>query len=84
MKVKIDNYKDGDVLCVALPDCLSMLVAGAKVKKFQLDFKGKKEVQVDLVSHDATQKPQRWAAVVRNMYDGARIGSVGMLQADVK
>lgn len=83
LKVKIDSYKDGDVLCVCLPDCLSRMVAGAKVKKFQVDFKGKKEAEVELVAHDKTAAPQRWAAVVRNMYDGSRIGSVGMLRAEV-
>lgn len=84
MTVKIDQYKDGDVLCVALPDCYSRIIAGCKVKKFQLDFQGKTELNVELVAHDATAKPQRFAAIVRNMYDGARIGSVGLLAAAVK
>jgi DNA-binding transcriptional MerR regulator len=84
MKVSIsDGYQMGDVLCVALPDCLSRIIGGTKAKKFQIDFGGKSEIEVDLVAGRATMKPQRWAAVVRNMYDGARIGSVGLLMADV-
>lgn len=77
------GYKSGDVLCVALPECLSRIVAGAKTKKFQIDFAGKNQVEVELVA-GAVAKPQRWAAVVRNMYDTARIGSVGLLTAKVE
>lgn len=79
-----EKYKDGDVLCVALPDCVSRVIGGVKEKKFQLDFAGKKEVDVDLVAHGATEQPQRWHAVVRNMYDPARIGSMGILTMSVK
>lgn len=75
---------NGDVVCAALPDCLSRIVAGTKQKKFQIDFTGSNEVSVDLVAGRATEKPQRWAAVIRNMYDEKRIGSVGLLTAQVK
>lgn len=78
------GYRDGDVLCVALPDCLSRIVAGTKTKKFQIDFTGRNQVQVELIAGKATKKGQRWAAVVRNMYDAARLGSVGLLTAEVK
>ena len=84
MKVSIsDGYQMGDVLCVSLPDCLSRIIGGTKAKKFQIDFGGKDSLEVDLVAGRSTEKPQRWAAVVRNMYDGGRIGSVGLLMADV-
>lgn len=84
VRVKIDDYRDGDVLCVALPECLSRITGGAKSRKFQLDFAGNKEMELDLVAGRSTKRPQRWAAVVRNMYDGARIGSVGLLQAMIE
>ena len=84
MTVKVKNPQNGDVLCVALPECLSRIVSGAKTKKFQVDFAGKDTVKIDLVSHAQTKKPQRWAAVVRNMYDGTRLGSVGLMMAEVK
>ncbi len=78
-----DGYKEGDVLCVVLPDSISRVIAGAKVKKFQMDFLGKDSIDVDLVCHAATEKPQSWAAVVRNMYDPARIGCTGLLTTQV-
>ena len=78
-----EGYTTGDVLCVTLPECLSRMVSGAKTKKFQVDFSGAATLEVDLLAHAATPKPQRWSAVVRNMYDGGRIGSVGLLEASV-
>lgn len=78
-----EGYKDGDVMCVVLPDGLSRIVGGAKVKKFQMDFAGKDKLEVDLVCHGATEKPQTWAAVVRNMYDASRIGCVGLMRTHV-
>lgn len=71
-----DGYKQGDVLCVALPNCLSQMVGGAMAKKVQVDFAGKNEVRVQLVAHEATSG-EKWASVVRNMYHPERIGSVG-------
>lgn len=85
LTVKLTSgYQMGDVLCVALPDCLSRIIGGTKAKKFQIDFAGKNELSVDLVAGRTTKKPQRWAAVVRNMYDGSRLGSVGLLTSEVK
>jgi len=85
LTVKLTSgYQMGDVLCVALPDALTRVIGGTKAKKFQLDFAGKNEITVDLVAGRATAAPQRWAAVVRNMYDGGRLGSVGLLRAEVK
>lgn len=78
-----EAYKEGDVACLVLPDCLSRVVGGALAKKFQVDFRGKSQVQVKLVAHEPTEKPQRWTAVVRNMYDSARIGSVGLMSTAV-
>jgi hypothetical protein len=83
LTASVAGYKTGDVLCVALPDCLSRIVGGTKAKKFQIDFAGKDKIEIDLVAGRKTDRPQRWAAVVRNMYDGARIGSVGLLAAEV-
>lgn len=83
LKAKIKSgYKDGDVLCVALPECLSRIVGGTKTKKFQLDFAGKDSIEVELVASSKTKR-QRWAGIVRNMYDGSRIGSVGLLEASI-
>lgn len=84
LNVQIQDYADGDVICVALPECLSRIVAGTKSRKFQVDFAGKKELEIELVAGRKTSGTQRWAAVVRNMYDGSRIGSVGLLNAEVK
>jgi DNA-binding transcriptional MerR regulator len=78
-----EKYQDGDVLCVSLPPCMSRVMGGAMAKKFQIDFSGKDRLEVDLVTHGATEKPQHWAAVVRNMYDGSRIGSMGVLKVGV-
>ena len=78
------GYRDGDVLCVALPECLNRIIAGTKTKKFQLDFAGKNQMTIELVAGRNTKKPQRWAAVVRNMYDSARLGSVGLMTTNVK
>jgi DNA-binding transcriptional MerR regulator len=71
-----DGYKQGDVLCVALPDCLSQVVGGALAKKIQVDFSGKDSIEIQVAVHEA-DGPQRWSSVVRNMYDGSRLGSVG-------
>jgi DNA-binding transcriptional MerR regulator len=78
-----EGYKEGDVLCVVLPDSVSRVVSGAKIKKFQMDFCGSDSLSVDLVCHGATDKPQKWAAVVRNMYDPSRIGCVGLMTTQV-
>lgn len=84
LKVTLTSgYKDGDLVAVSLPDCLSRIIAGAKAKKFQVDFRGRNEASIELVAGTPTQKPQRWAAVVRNMYDGARLGSVGLMTTEV-
>lgn len=77
------EYKAGDVLCVSLPDCVSRVVSGVKQKKFELDFAGRVEVSAELVAHGATGRPQRWHAVVRNMYDSRRIGSMGTMATSV-
>lgn len=77
------GYKDGDVVMVMLPDCLSRVVGGAQSKKFELDFRGSNSVSVDLAVTDKTQKPQKWGVVVRNMYDVNRIGCVGLLSVNV-
>jgi len=78
-----DKSQNGDVLCVSLPPCVSRFMGGAMVKKFQVDFAGKDNLEIELVTHGATEKPQHWAAIVRNMYDGSRIGSVGVLKIRV-
>lgn len=82
--VKVDGgYKAGDVLCVSLPNCLAQIIGGASARKIQLDFAGKDTLEVELVATSMTEKPQRWAAVVRNMYDTSRIGSVGEMKVEV-
>ena len=77
------GYHAGDVLLVMLPDCLSRMIGGVQSKKFELDFAGNNAVMVDLVVHDKTTKPQKWGAVVRNMYDSSRIGCAGLMSVSV-
>jgi DNA-binding transcriptional MerR regulator len=83
LRVKVQGCKNGDVLCLYLPQCMSYMIGGAKAKKVQLDFAGKDEIEVDLVVHETTSRPQKWGTLVRNMYDGNRIGSPGMLSVEV-
>lgn len=84
LKVSLEEYKTGDVLLVLLPDCLSRIVGGGQSKKFEIDLMGKKEAEVELVAHEKTDRSQRWAAIVRNMYDSDRIGSVGLMTVNVE
>lgn len=79
-----DGYTNGDVACVALPNSLSKIVSGAQIKKFQIDFAGKSELEIELIATSHSDKPERWATVVRNMYDSERIGSVGLMTVEVK
>ncbi len=84
LRVKLTKgYQSGDLVCVQLPPALSRMIGGAKMKRFQIDFAGQDQVEIELVVHGATGQPQRWAAVVRNMYDSARIGSAGVQEVVV-
>jgi len=83
IKAKIKNYVVGDVLYMVLPNCLSIISGGALVKKLQIDFKGKEEIEIEAVATERTKAPQRWAGLVRNMYDPSRICSPGMISTTV-
>lgn len=77
------SYKAGDVVVVRLPKSLSRVIGGGKQKKFQVDFQGRNEVEVDLVVHEKA-KDQKLAMAVRNMYDSGRIGSAGLIGVNVE
>lgn len=77
------TYKAGDVVVVRLPKSLSRVIGGGKQKKFQVDFHGKNEVEIDLVVHEKA-KDQKLAMAVRNMYDSGRIGSAGLIGVNVE
>jgi DNA-binding transcriptional MerR regulator len=77
------SYKAGDVVVVRLPKSLSRMLGGGKQKKFQVDFQGRNEVEIDLVVHEKA-KDQKLAMAVRNMYDSGRIGSAGLIGVNVE
>jgi hypothetical protein len=83
IKATLKKYEVGDVLYLVLPNCLSVIAGGALVKKMQIDFKGKKEVEIDAVATETTKGPQHWTGLVRNMYDPSRICSPGLIATTV-
>jgi hypothetical protein len=83
------GYKDGDLLWVCLPDCLSRIVGGGQVKRFSVDFSGRAELAVLLAATAPTidklgaPGPQRFAVCVRNMFEEERAGNPGLLEVTV-
>jgi hypothetical protein len=82
--VSVKQYEPGLVLQVCLPPSLSRLQGGAEVKRFSLDFAGKKEVKIPLVVTGHTVKEgEHWAVLVRNMFKEEQVGNPGLLQIHV-
>ncbi len=86
LRVKLEEgYKDGDLLWVCLPDCLSKVAGGGQQKMFSVDFAGNNEIVLCLavtgVSQDLKGKKahQSLAVCVRNMYDEERGGNPGLI-----
>jgi hypothetical protein len=85
-----DGYKAGDLLWVCLPDGLSRVVGGGQIKRFSVDFEGKREVVVPLaatgltVDRQGQPGPQRFAVCVRNMFEEERAGNPGLLDVTVE
>jgi hypothetical protein len=86
LRVSLPEYRDGDILWVCLPDCLSRIIGGGQVKRFSVDFRGAREVVVPLVATSITidqrgaPRAQRFALCVRNMFEEERIGSTGPVE----
>ncbi|MBI4815978.1 MAG: hypothetical protein HY791_06970 [Deltaproteobacteria bacterium] len=88
--VELDSgYVAGDLLHVFLPDALSWVMGGGQVKKFSLDLKGEKRIEVPLAVTGVTLNaqhevaPQHFAACIRNMYDEERGKGFGELSVTV-
>jgi hypothetical protein len=74
-----DGYRDGDLLWVCLPDCLTRLEGGGQVKLFSVDLEGRSEVTVPLVTTAKTgEAGQHFAICLRNMFEEERIGNPGL------
>jgi hypothetical protein len=79
-----DGYKEGDILWLCLPDCLSRIYGGGQVKLFSLDFAGKTQLEVPLAvtgstTHSDKKGQQKLACCVRNMFEEERGGNPGLL-----
>lgn len=90
LRVRIESgYRDGDIAWICLPDALSRVVGGGQVKRFSVDFEGHDEVVVPLaatnitVDHAGGLGTQRFAVLVRNMFDEERAGNVGTIPVSV-
>ena len=84
-----DGYVDGDLLWVCLPDALTRVFGGGKVKMFSVDFQGRDVARVSLVAtavtvnFDGAPCPQHFAVCVRNMFEEERVGSPGPISVTV-
>ncbi len=84
-----DGYEAGDLAWICLPDALTRVLGGGRLKRFSVDFQGRAEVSIPLaatavtVGPDGAPAPQRFAACVRNMFAEERAGSPGLLEVTV-
>lgn len=82
--VKVKEYIPGLLVHVCLPPSLSSIEGGGEVKKFSLDFKGRKELHLPLRATGHTlPKGEHWAVLVRNMFNEEQAGTPGLLLAQV-
>lgn len=82
--VKIQEYIPGLLVHVCLPPALSSMEGGGEVKKFSLDFKGRKELHLPLRATGYTlAKGEHWAVLVRNMFNQEQAGTPGLMLAQV-
>lgn len=83
-----EGYKDGDLLWVCLPDCLSRVIGGGQVKLFSMDFQGESNLSIPLAATGSTgnngTSSQSYAVCVRNMFNEDRVGSPGLLEVKIK
>ena len=84
-----DDYKDGDLLWVYLPEALSRIFGGVQVKMFSIDFKGQKQISISLAATGSTVndsgevKSQYLSICLRNMFNEERCGNPGLLPITV-
>ncbi len=74
-----EGYTPGDLVHVTLPAALSRIEAGAKVKRFSVDFEGKSELSLPLVATSKVTGKQHFAVCLRNMFEEERAASPGLL-----
>jgi hypothetical protein len=74
-----EGYQSGDILHVVLPACMSWIEGGGQVKRFTLDFAGKKELQIPVVVSSNINGEQHFAVCVRNMFKEERATNPGIL-----
>lgn len=85
-----DDYKDGDLLWVYLPEALSRIFGGVQVKMFSIDFKGQKQISISLaatgssVNDSGEVKSQYLSICLRNMFNEERCGNPGLLPVTVQ
>jgi hypothetical protein len=76
------GYTPGDLVHVMLPAALSRIEAGAKVKRFSVDFEGKQELSVPLVATSEVDGKQHFAVCLRNMFEEERAASPGLIAVE--
>lgn len=86
LRVKLEQgYKEGDLLWLCLPDCLSRVYGGGQIKLFSVDFAGKDELLIPLAVTNSTESEagqkaqQKLALCVRNMFEEERGGNPGLI-----
>ena len=78
--VEVERYEPGLLLHVCLPPALSRLQGGGEVKRFSVDFCGRKVVRVPLLATNYTLSPgEHWAVVVSNMFNEEQTCNPGLL-----
>jgi len=90
LRVRLEQgYKEGDLLWLCLPDCLSRVFGGGQVKLFSVDFAGKTELIIPLAVTGCTdtgsgrQGRQNLALCVRNMFEEERGANPGLIAISV-
>jgi hypothetical protein len=82
--VRLDNYEPGLLAHICLPPSLAKIEGGGEVKRFQVDFAGKKEIRVPLRATAHTLPGgEHWALLVRNMFKEEQAGSPGVQKVQV-
>ncbi|QBD79216.1 hypothetical protein EPA93_25835 [Ktedonosporobacter rubrisoli] len=60
--ISVPRYEAGLIAHICLPDALARIIGGAQVKRFSLDFCGKKSIRIPLAAITATSLPDKFSS----------------------
>lgn len=74
-----EGYQPGDILHIALPDCLLRTEGDVRLKRFTVDFEGGDDLRIPVLVTSKIEGKQHFALCVRNMFREERATSPGIL-----